>query len=280
MSPARRVGAGRGREAEGPLAADRVLAAADGDALPAGPRGGDGVQRQLGQVSAHPGRGRRRLLPEADHPLRGSRPPADAAGLGQGRAGGARDDARAAGAVGGAAVRGAAARCGPDGQRRPALDGRRAAPVPARRAGQGHPRPLRRPPARRRAQADPQPPGPRSLPAGLRPGDGSDGAPARPGHDDGERLRGHLRAGRGRGPAADAGAGRRSDSVARAAAGGDPSVPAGAADRVPGSGGRRRRRRLPGHSGDDRGGLRWAFRRRPRARACRRPSTCPRPTPT
>ena len=58
-------------------AATRVLAAADGDALPARLRRGDGVQRQLGPLAAQPRR-QRLLLPGAHPAVRGDRTGGDA----------------------------------------------------------------------------------------------------------------------------------------------------------------------------------------------------------
>ena len=58
------------------------------------------------------------------------------------------------------------------------------------------------------------------------------------------------------------------------------TVCAGAPDVVPGSLGARLQQRLSGRPGPDRDRLGRAVRRRPRASRCRRSSTCPRPRPT
>ncbi len=124
---ASREGRARPRRAPAPPApADRVLAAAHRDAVPARLRGGDGVQRQLDDLAAG-GERRRRLLPEAHLLFGGVGPARDAdASRCAGCAAAAAADARCCSRSRSAARRGAGPGRRTRGQRRAALDRRRA----------------------------------------------------------------------------------------------------------------------------------------------------------
>ena len=123
--------------------------------------------------------------------------------------------------------------------------------------------------------------GPGADPARDRAGAGADRGAARPRHGDGDQLRGLLPAARRRGEAPHPGAAGRAGRGDRGAAGDrDQPLPAGAPDGLPAPGRRPRRRGLPGHPGLDRARLGRRSSASGSARACRRPSTCPRPTPT
>ena len=87
-----RQGAASPRGPKAGTAAARVLAAADGDSLPARLRRGDGVQRQLGALAPQHRR-QRLLLPRAHPDLRRHRPGGDARSLGAGRSRGQAADA-------------------------------------------------------------------------------------------------------------------------------------------------------------------------------------------
>ena len=168
------------RKSQGAGAAARVLPAADGDALPARLRGGDGVQRQLGALAAQPRR-QRLLLPGAHADLRRDRPGGDAGRRRPRRAPPSRSltplhpRRRAV-----PALRGAGARRRAPGERLAALDRRRPPPVPALRAGEARAGPLRGLPAREGAEARHDPRRPRALPADRRPRAAADHEGARP----------------------------------------------------------------------------------------------------
>ena len=257
----------------------RVQHAADGDALPARARRGDGLLRQLD----HPGPPQRRplqqrLLPEADADVRRRRPaghaPHRAPRPGRGAAADAGDPRRLALPAG----RGAGDRL--DRQRRQPLDRLRLPADPALRAGQGGADPLRRRPAGPQAEAGALDRRVHALPAGRRRGLPADHARARHGDDDGDRLRRRRHPDRRRRPPPRPRQDRPRDRR-RGAAGDDRrALPDGPPDR------------LPANPGADAAGAGFqAARRRSRsapaassgsasATACRRPSTCPRPTPT
>ena len=162
--------------------------AADGDDVPAGVRGGDGLQRLLGQHAA--ARRRLRLLLPAQVPgVRGSGARADA------RAGARRggQSAHHHGAPAGGLVRARGRRPHPprgrQRQRRPALDRPRPAAVPALRAAEDRARAVLGDAAGQAARLRTRP-----ARAGAPAADGRGGRlparlhPARPRHRDGDRV--------------------------------------------------------------------------------------------